>query len=109
MVYLGFVTGARPSTLSPLRRSGPERDVLWEEGVILLRRSNALGKEIMDADQTKTALDRRSRCRRKRSACFASMWRRYRPDRCRTRCSCSRRRPAACVRDPPWISPSRTP
>jgi integrase len=43
------------STLRPLRRSGPERDVLWDEGVILLRRSNALGKEIMD--RTKTALD----------------------------------------------------
>jgi integrase len=55
MVYLGFVTGARPSTLRPLRRSGPAQDVLWDEGVILLRRSNALGTEIMD--QTKTALD----------------------------------------------------
>lgn len=55
MVYLGFVTGARPSTLRPLRRSGPERDVLWDEGVILLRRSNALGTEIMD--RTKTSLD----------------------------------------------------
>jgi hypothetical protein len=55
MVFPGFVTGARPSTLRPLRRSGPESDVLWDEGLLLLRRSNALGKEIMD--QTKTGLD----------------------------------------------------
>jgi Phage integrase family len=55
MVFLGFVTGARPSTLRPLRRSDPECDVLWDEGVLLLRRSNSLGSEIMD--ETKTALD----------------------------------------------------
>jgi len=55
MVFLGMVTGARPSTLRPLRRSGPECDVLWEEGIILLRRSNSRRAEIMD--RTKTALD----------------------------------------------------
>lgn len=55
MVFLGFVTGARPSTLRPLRREGPESDVLWDEQLILLRRSNSLGDEIMD--ETKTSLD----------------------------------------------------
>jgi hypothetical protein len=55
MTFLGFVIGARPSTLRPLRRSGPEADILWDEGVVLLRRSNSRGKHIMDS--TKTALD----------------------------------------------------
>ncbi|MFI5298793.1 MAG: tyrosine-type recombinase/integrase [Polyangiales bacterium] len=55
MAFLGFVTGARPSTLRPLRRSGPLADVLWNERTILLRRSNSLGPEIMD--ETKTGLD----------------------------------------------------
>jgi hypothetical protein len=55
MVLLGMVTGARPSTLRPLRRSGPECDVLWDEGALLLRRSNSRRAEIMD--RTKTALD----------------------------------------------------
>jgi Phage integrase family len=55
MVFLGVVTGARPSTLRPLRRSGPECDVLWEEGCLLLRRSNSRRAEIME--RTKTALD----------------------------------------------------
>ena len=55
MTFLGFAIGARPSTLRPLRRQGPSADVLWDEGVLLLRRSHSLGKEIMD--QTKTARD----------------------------------------------------
>jgi hypothetical protein len=55
MMFLGFISGARPSTLRPLRRAGPTPDVLWDERVILLRRSNSLGAEIMD--ETKTALD----------------------------------------------------
>jgi hypothetical protein len=55
MTFLGFAIGARPSTLRPLRRSGPETDVLWDEGIVLLRRSNPSGDEIMD--QTKTGLD----------------------------------------------------
>jgi len=54
-VFLGFVIGARPSTLRPLRRSGSETDVLWDERLVLLRRSNPAGDEIMD--QTKTGLD----------------------------------------------------
>lgn len=55
MTYLGFAIGARPSTLRPLRRQGASPDVLWDEGILLLRRSHSLGKEIMD--QTKTGLD----------------------------------------------------
>jgi hypothetical protein len=55
MTFLGFVIGARPSTLRPLRRSGPETDVLWDERIVLLRRSNSAGNEIMD--ETKTGLD----------------------------------------------------
>ena len=51
MTFLGFVIGARPSTLRPLRRSGPESDVLWDEGVVLLRRSNAVGDEIGVGDE----------------------------------------------------------
>jgi hypothetical protein len=55
MVLLGFGIGARPSTLRPLRRTGPESDVLWDEALVLLRRSNPAGDEIVD--QTKTKLD----------------------------------------------------
>jgi integrase len=39
MTYLGFVTGLRPSSLRPLRRRGPQADVLWEKNRILVRRS----------------------------------------------------------------------
>jgi integrase len=55
MMMLGFVTGLRPSSLRTLRRHGLERDVLWDEGVILVRRSNSRGVHIMD--QTKTGHD----------------------------------------------------
>jgi hypothetical protein len=55
MTFLGFVTGARPSTLRPLRRQGPSADVLWDQGAILFRRSNSLKQEVMD--ETKTGLD----------------------------------------------------
>src|SRR5580658_6677812 len=55
MTFLGFMIGARPSTLRPLRRNGAEPDVLWEEKVVLLRRSNPLRQEIVD--QTKTGID----------------------------------------------------
>jgi hypothetical protein len=30
----------RPSTLRPLRRTGPTPDVLWDQGVVLVRRSH---------------------------------------------------------------------
>jgi hypothetical protein len=55
MTFFGFVSGARPSTLRPLRRQGEVTDLKWDERVILLRRSNSLGDEIMD--ETKIAID----------------------------------------------------
>ena len=51
MALLGFVTGKRPSTLRPLRRI---EDVDWDEGFIRFRRSNSLGKEIMEGTKTGT-------------------------------------------------------
>jgi integrase len=44
MLALGLATGRRPSELRPLRRRGPEPDVLWEEGVLLVRRSETMGQ-----------------------------------------------------------------
>lgn len=52
MTLLGFITGLRPSSLRPLRRSGPTSDVLWDEGRILVRRSNSLSQEIMESTKT---------------------------------------------------------
>jgi integrase len=49
MTLLGFVTGLRPSSLRSLRRV---EDVLWDEGAILVRRSNARGQVV--AERTKT-------------------------------------------------------
>lgn len=43
MLALGVATGRRPSELRPLRRSGPTPDVLWREGVLLIRQSQTLG------------------------------------------------------------------
>jgi len=56
MVLLGFTIGARPSTLRPLRRSGPFADILWDDGSLLLRRSHSLGREIMDRTKNKRDL-----------------------------------------------------
>jgi integrase len=53
MTYLGFATGLRPSSLRPLRRSGPTPDVLWDQGVILVRRSHTIGEELMNTTKTK--------------------------------------------------------
>jgi integrase len=47
MAYLGLITGLRPSTLRPLRRSGPECDVVWNENRIRVRRSHTVGEEVM--------------------------------------------------------------
>lgn len=52
MTLLGFVTGKRPSTLRPLRRSGPHADVEWETGVVRFRRSNSRGQEVMHGTKT---------------------------------------------------------
>lgn len=57
MTLLGFSTGQRPSHMRPLRRSGPEADVLWKEGAILIRRSHTEQQEVMAT--TKTGLRQR--------------------------------------------------
>jgi integrase len=46
MALLGFATGLRPSTLRPLRRTGPDRDILWDDGVLMVRRSQTIGDPI---------------------------------------------------------------
>jgi integrase len=56
MTYLGFATGLRPSSLRPLRRTGATPDVLWDQGVLLVRRSHTIG-EVMET--TKTGLRQR--------------------------------------------------
>ncbi len=53
MAYLGLVTGLRPSSLRPLRRRGPEADLLWEEGRLRVRRSQTLGNEVMNTTKQK--------------------------------------------------------
>jgi integrase len=55
-VFLGFMTGQRPSHLRPLRRRGAETDVLWDQGTLLIRRSETLGHVM---NRTKTAKDQR--------------------------------------------------
>lgn len=50
-VFLGFTTGLRPSSLRPLRRSGAESDIKWDEGVLLVRRSHTRGTEVMGGNQ----------------------------------------------------------
>jgi hypothetical protein len=52
MTFLGFATGLRPSTMRPLRRMGATPDVLWDQGVILVRRSHTLGDTFMNTTKT---------------------------------------------------------
>lgn len=52
MTALGFATGLRPSTMRPLRREGPQSDMLWEEHVLLVRRSHTVGEEVMHTTKT---------------------------------------------------------
>ena len=54
MVALGFATGLRPSMLRPLRRKGPAADVLWENKVVLIRRSQTRGDEVREATKKTT-------------------------------------------------------
>jgi len=54
MAYLGFATGLRPSSLRPLRRRGPEADVLWDRNRILIRRSQTRGQEVMNMTKQRT-------------------------------------------------------
>jgi integrase len=56
MVTLGFCTGLRPSSLRPLRRTGPFTDVLWEEAILLVRRSQTDGEAV---ERTKTGTRQR--------------------------------------------------
>jgi integrase len=53
MVFLGIATGLRPSSLRPLRRQGPEADVLWDNNRILVRRSQTLGEDVMRTTKQK--------------------------------------------------------
>jgi integrase len=52
MTYLALATGLRPSSLRPLRRSGKEADVLWDTGVLLVRRSQTGAGEVMNKTKT---------------------------------------------------------
>lgn len=54
MVVLGLATGLRPSSLRPLRRKGANADVLWDEGVLLVRRSHTERDEVMNCTKTGT-------------------------------------------------------
>lgn len=56
MTLLGFATGLRPSSMRPLRRKGEAPDVLWTQGVVLVRRSQWSGDPM---EKTKTARDQR--------------------------------------------------
>src|SRR5690606_20718411 len=47
-------TGLRPSTLRPLRRTGENSDVLWDEGRLLVRRSQTRGTEVLNTTKQKT-------------------------------------------------------
>lgn len=54
-VFIGFNTGLRPSSLRPLRRSGPNADINWQTGEMFIRRSHTHKAEVMD--ETKTGRD----------------------------------------------------
>lgn len=54
-IYLGLATGLRPSSIRPLRRRGPNADILWEEGTLLVRRSHTRGQDVMN--KTKVSRD----------------------------------------------------
>ncbi len=53
MAYLGLVTGLRPSSLRPLRRKGPQADVIWDSGKLYVRRSYTRGPEAMKTTKQK--------------------------------------------------------
>lgn len=55
--FLGFTTGLRPSSLRPLRRDGANADLKWQDGVLLIRRSQTIGDDVMET--TKTDLHQR--------------------------------------------------
>jgi integrase len=51
-VALGFATGLRLSSLRPLRRRGDSADILWDHGVLLVRRSQTGDAEPMETTKT---------------------------------------------------------
>lgn len=51
-VLLGSATGLRPSSLRPLRRKGPNADMLWKEGRVFVRRSHSRRQVIVDFTKT---------------------------------------------------------
>lgn len=53
MIYLGFVTGLRPSSLRPLRRKGAESDINWETGELQVRRSHSRRQHVMNRTKSK--------------------------------------------------------
>lgn len=55
--FVGMMTGLRPSSLRPLRRDGATADIKWEDGILLVRRSQTIGTEVMET--TKTDLHQR--------------------------------------------------
>ena len=52
MSFVGIALGLRPSSLRPLRRRGPNADVLWDENILLVRRSQTVGDEVMNTTKT---------------------------------------------------------
>ncbi len=93
MTYLGFATGLRPSSMRPLRRKGPEPDVKWNEGVVLVRRSHTLGDEVMNT--TKTKLRQRINVPTEVMEVLRGTRRRSSRPRSRSRRICSSRPPTA--------------
>ena len=53
MTFLGFATGPSPFVLAAAAPHRPTPDVLWDQGVILVRRSHTLGDEFMNTTKTK--------------------------------------------------------
>lgn len=53
MILLGFVSGARPGELRPIRRKGPESDLDRTTGILLIRRSHARSQIVKDSTKTK--------------------------------------------------------
>jgi integrase len=54
MVAVGFATGLRPSSLRPIRRQGSTPDMLWDQRMLLIRRSQTRGAEVMESTKQKT-------------------------------------------------------
>lgn len=50
--FVGITTGLRPSTLRPLRREGPNADIKWNDGILVIRRSQTIGDEVMETTKT---------------------------------------------------------